>query len=54
MRAAVTSVVHINKPAIGAEAHLTFSSLKPSGVGPKQLAAVDFLAHTRTVCLDYS
>ena len=53
MRAAVTSVVHINEPAIGAEAHLTFSGPKPSEVGPKELNAdVDFLARTRAVRFD--
>jgi aldehyde dehydrogenase (NAD+) len=50
-----TGVVHINKPPIGAEAHLPFGGLKESGLGPKELgAAQDFYTQTKTVYLDYS
>jgi alpha-ketoglutaric semialdehyde dehydrogenase len=50
-----TGVVHINKPPIGAEAHLPFGGLKESAVGPKELgAAAEFFTQTKTVYLDYS
>ena len=50
-----TGVVHINKPPIGAEAHLPFGGLKESALGPKELgSAVEFFTQTKTVYLDYS
>ena len=50
-----TGVVHINKPPIGAEAHLPFGGLKQSALGPKELgAAAEFFTQTKTVYLDYS
>jgi len=55
MRETDTGVVHINKPPIGAEAHLPFGGLKDSSLGPKELgSAVDFYTVTKTVYLDYS
>ena len=55
MRETDTGVVHINKPPIGAEAHLPFGGLKESALGPKELgSAVDFFTQTKTVYLDYS
>ena len=48
-------VVHVNKPPIGAEAHLPFGGLKESGLGAKELgSAADFYTQTKTVYLDYS
>jgi acyl-CoA reductase-like NAD-dependent aldehyde dehydrogenase len=50
-----TGVVHINKPPIGAEAHLPFGGLKQSALGAKELgSAVEFFTQTKTVYLDYS
>jgi aldehyde dehydrogenase (NAD+) len=50
-----TGVVHVNKPPIGAEAHLPFGGLKQSALGAKELgAAVEFFTQTKTVYLDYS
>jgi len=50
-----TGIVHINKPPIGAESHLPFGGLKGSGLGPKELGAVeDFYTQTKTVFIDYS
>jgi aldehyde dehydrogenase (NAD+) len=50
-----TGVVHVNKPPIGAEAHLPFGGLKESAVGPKELgAAAEFFTQTKTVYLDWS
>ena len=55
MRETDTGVVHINKPPIGAEAHLPFGGLKESALGPKELgSAIDFFTQTKTVYLDYS
>jgi alpha-ketoglutaric semialdehyde dehydrogenase len=55
MRETDTGVVHINKPPIGAEAHLPFGGLKESALGPKELgAATEFFTQTKTVYLDYS
>jgi aldehyde dehydrogenase (NAD+) len=55
MRETDTGVVHINKPPVGAEAHLPFGGLKESALGPKELgAAADFFTQTKTVYLDYS
>jgi aldehyde dehydrogenase (NAD+) len=55
MRETDTGVVHINKPPIGAEAHLPFGGLKESALGPKELGpAADFFTQTKTVYLDYS
>ena len=55
MRETDTGVVHINKPPIGAEAHLPFGGLKESALGPKELgSAIDFFTQTKTVFLDYS
>jgi aldehyde dehydrogenase (NAD+) len=50
-----TGVVHVNKPPIGAEAHLPFGGLKASALGPKELgAAAEFFTQTKTVYVDYS
>ena len=50
-----TGVVHVNKPPIGAEAHLPFGGFKESALGGKELgAAADFFTQTKTVYLDYS
>jgi acyl-CoA reductase-like NAD-dependent aldehyde dehydrogenase len=50
-----TGVVHINKPPIGAEAHLPFGGLKESAFGGKELgAAIEFFTQVKTVYLDYS
>lgn len=55
MRETDTGVVHVNKPPIGAEAHLPFGGLKQSALGPKELgAAVEFFTQTKTVYLDLS
>ncbi len=50
-----TGVVHVNKPPIGAEAHLPFGGFKDSALGGKELgAAGDFFTQTKTVYLDHS
>jgi len=50
-----TGVVHVNKPPIGAEAHLPYGGLKDSTLGSKELgAAAEFFTQTKTVYLDYS
>jgi alpha-ketoglutaric semialdehyde dehydrogenase len=55
MRETDTGVVHVNKPPVGAEAHLPFGGLKESALGPKELgSAADFFTQTKTVYLDYS
>ena len=55
MRESDAGVVHINKPPIGAEAHLPFGGLKASGLGPKELGtAFDFYTQTKTVYIDHS
>ncbi len=50
-----SGVVHINKPPIGAEAHLPFGGLKESSLGAKELgSAGEFFTQSKTVFLDWS